>query len=683
MAGFTDTPRATLACSLQLVGHRGPPPRPSGVRTRWFVDDAVLRHAFDTAILWVADGLAEDVPLMVSFGDTPAPAASVADAHDRIHEATHIGLTRLWWQTHERFRAARFDGWHGAIGFGEGGRELESGSWQPGVERLTEQLVALAPWVAQGRIVRSAVPDMDGVRAFVGPFKAAPEELVHGVHGVQLINDGLAVAFAGRPEWEVRPLGHGRSLVRALDAAAWFVEARPGDEDDESFAAVLPSWGFEDTLPDRTEPPEGVPSPPPRRVLGREHRRLQGEPHWSLEPPEPEPPARPRPIPHKELKVAPAVDREWRKRRDTSSNFTLSLLLRSSRPAAETAPALRAAIRRARHEFEEGPDFPEGYEEPSLGSWSVDLLPEGAFLAVGDKPERFEEMFEFVVAALREDGVTGALELYVPPGPPPLPRRFDLVECQLRIRDGAEEGRVPADRDALRRRFEAALEWCLADADDAITSVSTGFGGQFAVSVSAILAAVRPRADGSLPQWIVRVHCLHADRVRVLSLDATYGRVSMIEGGPALVWGAWEPIVDRFRDLLVAGADDLAYALLKRGSDFGQAENGTSLDHDWPARDGAVHTSKLHRRVATHVPDAFGLQLLGPGHLDRAPDGPAWRRTAVGRDHVLLEAAEPERFFAQRTMPFGGHARTDVPDFLATARADFAPLLAVKPPKAR
>ena len=50
---------------------------------------------------------------------------------------------------------------------------------------------------------------------------------------------------------------------------------------------------------------------------------------------------------------------------------------------------------------------------------------------------------------------------------------------------------------------------------------------------------------------------------------------------------------------------------------------------------------------------------------------------------MLLEAAEPERFFAQRTMPFGGHARTDVPDFLATARADFAPLLAVKPPKAR
>ena len=97
-------------------------------------------------------------------------------------------------------------------------------------------------------------------------------------------------------------------------------------------------------------------------------------------------------------------------------------------------------------------------------------------------------MFEFVVAALREDGVTGALELYVPPGPPPLPRRFDLVECQLRIRDGAEEGRVlpTATRCGAGSRPHSSGAWPMRD--DAITSVSTGFGGQFAVSVSAILA---------------------------------------------------------------------------------------------------------------------------------------------------------------------------------------------------
>jgi hypothetical protein len=339
---------------------------------------------------------------------------------------------------------------------------------------------------------------------------------------------------------------------------------------------------------------------PARRPLTAEHRRIQGEPRWPLADVAPPTHPRRRPRPATELKVAPAVVPEWRKRSAGTNKAWIALLLRSSsQPAQAVIAALRGAVDLARETLES--------DEASLGTWAVDLVPEGARLTAGNKAERFEETLDFVVDDLRRAGVTGTLGLYTFPEPPRLPDAVDLIECRMRIRGSPGPGRNAwnADPEAAARLLGRAFEWCLSGASDSITVLASSDGPEMALALRDVEAALLPGDDGTLPMPHATLRSLRPDGFRTIVLDARHGRLTLIEGGPALTWGAWSPVLDGIAALLRGGAGDLAYALVKRGSRVPEAEGNTSLDSDWPARPGRVlDTTALE---AEAVPDAFGL----------------------------------------------------------------------------
>jgi hypothetical protein len=171
-----------------------------------------------------------------------------------------------------------------------------------------------------------------------------------------------------------------------------------------------------------------------------------------------------------------------------------------------------------------------------------------------------------------------------------------------------------------------------------------------------------------------KIQAIAADRART-AISTPQGAIRLIESGPIVIWNQWRRIIDDFAAFLTAHAGDLTYAYVRRGSDPTSAEAG-HREADWPERPDAAHSARSHTREETTVPDPFGLQLLGPGHADRLPSPVRWRQTSVGADRLLVEYAEPERFFAHRLVPYGGRHRHPSPDFLEQARADFEPLLA-------
>jgi hypothetical protein len=79
------------------------------------------------------------------------------------------------------------------------------------------------------------------------------------------------------------------------------------------------------------------------------------------------------------------------------------------------------------------------------------------------------------------------------------------------------------------------------------------------------------------------------------------------------------------------------------------------------------------------VPDAFGIQLLGPGHRRWRPPNGEWRATDVGHGATLVEHIDLAAWYA-RPFPSSAPARSSrdadaLPDVLVRARDTFSPLL--------
>jgi hypothetical protein len=124
------------------------------------------------------------------------------------------------------------------------------------------------------------------------------------------------------------------------------------------------------------------------------------------------------------------------------------------------------------------------------------------------------------------------------------------------------------------------------------------------------------------------------------------------------------------------------YGFIKRGSRRTAVELESSLSQDWiHIPHFLVAASGGRAWESEYVPDAFGIQLLGPGHMDRIPAGPDWRPLQIGPDAVVLEHTDPEAWFDGTLVPFGGypisiHSESEpVPDVVARARQDFARIL--------
>jgi hypothetical protein len=182
----------------------------------------------------------------------------------------------------------------------------------------------------------------------------------------------------------------------------------------------------------------------------------------------------------------------------------------------------------------------------------------------------------------------------------------------------------------------------------------------------------------------VQLSAVTADEFRSVAARAWSGGLSLVVGGAWLEAGQWKPLLAELTDFLRAQADHLAYGYIRRGWLVDEALLDDSLPHDWPERErhqphGIGFTKQAFDDV--YAPDAFGVQLLGPGYAGRIPETARWRQGRVGTTSVILEHVDPRAWFDAPFVPFRDRSwRTEgrpAPPVLARARLELEPILYV------
>jgi hypothetical protein len=352
------------------------------------------------------------------------------------------------------------------------------------------------------------------------------------------------------------------------------------------------------------------------------------------------------------------------------------MLLRSQLPPERAREIVREAVRAVTSEMESGSD------EFSAGEWLVGRTKDGVTLRV-DECEDLHRVLPELARALEGRGIEGDLDVYRAARVPPVPAVAYLVECRLRVagerlrRARLNYGWV-AERAALERVVALAARWCSEGAGD----------GYLALEADMLPALLLP-PDEDVSAWLtsdldgstsLRLRTVAASNTRAVAVEPFVGRVTLVQ---ATSREGWLKPVAELTDLLREVADSSVYGFIKHGSELGQAMFGLSLTYDWPPRPGFhPEDAGLAHGAAfedAHAPDAFAVQLLGPGYTSRVPEKPRWRHVPAGRDSVLLEhtelAAWFEHLFVPRGSGYTGSVNVGVPPVLARAREDLAPIL--------
>ena len=126
------------------------------------------------------------------------------------------------------------------------------------------------------------------------------------------------------------------------------------------------------------------------------------------------------------------------------------------------------------------------------------------------------------------------------------------------------------------------------------------------------------------------------------------------------------------KELFAQVAADLVYARVRRENDPHRAESPETHQADRPRHyylDAIAYEDHL-------APDAYAVQLLGPGYRERLPDGGEWRTTELPGRRVLLEHADPAGWFDEIRLEAAIRGRSVPSSALrAQARASIAPIL--------
>ena len=141
---------------------------------------------------------------------------------------------------------------------------------------------------------------------------------------------------------------------------------------------------------------------------------------------------------------------------------------------------------------------------------------------------------------------------------------------------------------------------------------------------------------------------------RIAMVDSWHGGVSLVEGGAAVMEDRWSGPVAELTDELRGHADLIVYGFIKRGSLVSSARLGDSLTHDWPPWADITLLKAEVRGAALqdeYAPDAFRVQLLGPGYTGRAPKGEAWRTEPAGEAAALLQHTDLAAWFGAHFFP--------------------------------
>ncbi len=343
---------------------------------------------------------------------------------------------------------------------------------------------------------------------------------------------------------------------------------------------------------------------------------------------------------------------------------------------------LAAAVNQVVSEFERAQEnLPDGVEEVGAGAWNLAKVPEGVMLTVGEKCEAFELLLGRVTAELERGGVTGTFDLYDVPQVSRPPKLTDLLELRMRVSGervpwGNYQQRWAADPEALWRVASAGVRACLENQADRGVSLTVRtlppLPVRPSVDVEALLREGIAQAEGL---GTVTLRSIGANRFRSLSVEPSWGRVTLVDGGSALHGDGWVDAARELTDLIRATSRDLVYAFVKRGFFPHMAELGHSLEHNWvelPARLSQFGEAFEDQ----YVRDVFGIQFLGPGFADRLPTGPDWLQTPLDGGRMLVEHRDLDAWL-RGPRPEDALLGIKPPDadLVSAARADFAPLL--------
>lgn len=372
------------------------------------------------------------------------------------------------------------------------------------------------------------------------------------------------------------------------------------------------------------------------------------------------------------VKVAKRVLNRWRELSAESHKATVELLLTSRLDPAAATEALSQSLDRAIRAFESAHvDVPPGEDVPFAGEWDVAQVPEGALLVGGRKSDAFESVLEAIVDDLVRQGVRGKLDLYGRPEVPSLPFGVGAVTANVRVlgrRVVNSRDRWAADRSALDRVVEAAVDWCLECRPERAVTLQH----------DVLPPLIVRRCDSPLERLRDVLHdygratlsSIGDECFRDVQVRPGYGLVTVTEGGPVLHRAGWRPSVAAAAALVRHLSADAVYAHVRRVASILDAHTDLHPDRlptSW--FDATAHEERL-------VPDAFGIQLLGQGHAGRIPAGEDWRRSDLGGGRVMLEHADPAAWFGELTLEQAMRGES-IPSarLLERARASFGPLL--------
>ena len=384
-------------------------------------------------------------------------------------------------------------------------------------------------------------------------------------------------------------------------------------------------------------------------------------------------------------------DRVWEFWRTEAADVTepeIVLLFSSGLPRETAQEALASAasdaIEALEREYSERPDA----EEASTGHWSLAIVPGGIALRIDEQPDDFGGLLQRITEGVEARGVDGTFDLYEPEVIE-LPTAIDFLECRIRVRGERYHIRYrnygwDADESALEGAVAAALRWCVGNGANLPLQLVVGLIGPTTLGpnddVAALMRSALERTAGL--GALTRLTSVGPDRFRTLAVEPSNGRVTLVEGGEAMAGAGWRGTLKSVREVLRMIAPFAVYAFAKRGSHVLAAELAQSLVTDWvPVPHFDPTTLGAQSFEDEFAPDAFGLQLLGPGYSGRVPDGTRWKAEQLAPDSVILEHIDPAAWFAEPFVAFGGRPHSTkppfppVPEVLAVAREDLDPIL--------
>lgn len=365
------------------------------------------------------------------------------------------------------------------------------------------------------------------------------------------------------------------------------------------------------------------------------------------------------------LRIADGIMCSWRAQVEQGSETAISMRLAATAPVAETLDALEEAVRRSVVER-------QTVDAPFRGEWT--------WVASGDdvivtalECEVLPEVLPELAALVDSRGVEGRLDLYDDSAANfqwPWPLR--LVEARLRVRGarehiGGQTYHWNANEEALEHVVDVAVRWCV-DARGPSPWLRVGVNPLIEVPPDGLAARVREEMGRA---GIVEIR--RAGRGVVF--DALWGRVSLMD-----IDARWRCVVAAMARVLREGAGSLAYAFVKGGADPSHVVAGESLEYDWPPRSGVDEhgVQPAWSFEDERAPDAFAVQLLGPGYAGRVPASRLYRAQTVA-DATLLEHVDLASWFDAPIVPPETHwtriGEVMPPRVLAEARAALAPVL--------